>query len=166
MDFESIASAYSANPARVKSRLINDAYIIPQKSQSARGRFENFVFFFTFFLSSLAFSDFSSFRLRVVRRVAPPSKETPKVRSPSPTRSTQTSARAQTARRAFNQPSRKEKTSTKQTSRQGLIPDPGVEPGRPCGQWILNPSRLPIPPIRRAKNELFFNLPVQLTLTF
>lgn len=31
-----------------------------------------------------------------------------------------------------------------------IIPDPGLEPGRPRRQWILNPSCLPIPPIRLA----------------
>ena len=29
-----------------------------------------------------------------------------------------------------------------------IVPMTGVEPARPRGQWILNPSRLPIPPHR------------------
>src|SRR5688572_2815811 len=35
------------------------------------------------------------------------------------------------------------------TSRVTLVPITGVEPARPCGQRILNPSRLPIPPYRQ-----------------
>lgn len=27
-----------------------------------------------------------------------------------------------------------------------VVPGEGLEPSRPCGQRILNPSRLPIPP--------------------
>ena len=27
------------------------------------------------------------------------------------------------------------------------VPEPGLEPGRPNGHWILNPARLPIPPL-------------------
>jgi len=30
------------------------------------------------------------------------------------------------------------------------VPEVGLEPTRPCGHWILNPARLPIPPLRRA----------------
>ncbi len=29
------------------------------------------------------------------------------------------------------------------TNAVALIPDPGLEPGPPHGEWILNPSRLP-----------------------
>ena len=28
------------------------------------------------------------------------------------------------------------------------VPEVGLEPTRPCGHWILNPARLPIPPLR------------------
>ncbi len=28
------------------------------------------------------------------------------------------------------------------------VPEGGLEPPRPCGHWILNPARLPIPPLR------------------
>lgn len=28
------------------------------------------------------------------------------------------------------------------------VPKVGLEPTRPCGHWILNPARLPIPPLR------------------
>ena len=31
-----------------------------------------------------------------------------------------------------------------------LLPEVGLEPTRPCGHGILNPARLPIPPLRRA----------------
>ncbi len=27
-----------------------------------------------------------------------------------------------------------------------VVAGEGLEPSRPCGQWILSPSRLPIPP--------------------
>jgi hypothetical protein len=27
------------------------------------------------------------------------------------------------------------------------VPEVGLEPTRPCGHWILNPARLPIPPL-------------------
>ena len=27
-----------------------------------------------------------------------------------------------------------------------MVPGEGVEPSLPCGNWILNPARLPIPP--------------------
>ena len=30
------------------------------------------------------------------------------------------------------------------------MPEVGLEPTRPCGQGILSPSRLPIPPLRRG----------------
>ena len=29
------------------------------------------------------------------------------------------------------------------------VPEVGLEPTRPCGHWILNPARLPIPPLRQ-----------------
>ncbi len=29
-----------------------------------------------------------------------------------------------------------------------VVPEVGLEPTRPCGHWILNPARLPIPPLR------------------
>ncbi len=45
MDFESIASANSANPAKGNRRSLNDAYIISQKSKSARGILLKFSFF-------------------------------------------------------------------------------------------------------------------------
>src|SRR5437868_14591482 len=32
----------------------------------------------------------------------------------------------------------------------GVVPRPGVEPGRPCGHRFLRPTRLPVPPPRRA----------------
>ena len=57
---------------------------------------------------------------------------------------------------------RKHKTPTKPKVSSGLVPDPGVEPGRPRGQWILNPSRLPIPPIRRRKREKPFSIKRQI----
>jgi hypothetical protein len=31
-----------------------------------------------------------------------------------------------------------------------LVPKTGLEPVRPCGRRILNPLRLPIPPLRRT----------------
>src|SRR2546430_10291074 len=31
-----------------------------------------------------------------------------------------------------------------------MVPRPGVEPGRPCGHRFLRPTRLPVPPPRRA----------------
>ena len=34
-----------------------------------------------------------------------------------------------------------------------VIPDPGLEPGRPCGQWILNPPRLPFRQSGKAENQ-------------
>ena len=39
------------------------------------------------------------------------------------------------------------------------VPEVGLEPTRPCGHWILNPARLPIPPLRLVLYfEGFFNL--------
>jgi hypothetical protein len=29
-----------------------------------------------------------------------------------------------------------------------VVPEPGVEPGQPCGRGILSPLRLPVPPLR------------------
>ena len=31
------------------------------------------------------------------------------------------------------------------------VPEVGLEPTRPCGHWILNPARLPIPPLRHGR---------------
>ena len=31
-----------------------------------------------------------------------------------------------------------------------VVPEEGLEPSRPCGHWILNPARLPIPPLRHG----------------
>ena len=42
------------------------------------------------------------------------------------------------------------------------VPMTGIEPARPYGQWILNPSRLPIPP-HRPKG--FYNC-YKITLSF
>ena len=33
-------------------------------------------------------------------------------------------------------------------STQALVPKAGIEPARDCSHWILNPARLPIPPLR------------------
>src|ERR1700694_3130809 len=33
-----------------------------------------------------------------------------------------------------------------------LVPRAGVEPARPCGHRFLRPTRLPVPPPRRARN--------------
>ncbi len=33
----------------------------------------------------------------------------------------------------------------------GGLPEVGLEPTRPCGHGILNPARLPIPPLRRSQ---------------
>ncbi len=30
-----------------------------------------------------------------------------------------------------------------------MVPEEGVEPSPPFGDWILNPARLPVPPLRR-----------------
>ncbi len=38
------------------------------------------------------------------------------------------------------------------------MPEAGVEPARPCGQRILNPPRLPVPPLRLLVNFTFFVL--------
>src|SRR5256886_12563478 len=35
-----------------------------------------------------------------------------------------------------------------------MVPRPGVEPGRPCGHRFLRPTRLPVPPPRRAPEGL------------
>ena len=32
------------------------------------------------------------------------------------------------------------------------MPEDGVEPSRGCPHWILNPARLPIPPLRLSYN--------------
>ena len=34
-----------------------------------------------------------------------------------------------------------------------LVPGEGVEPSLPCGNWILNPARLPIPPSGHLKRD-------------
>ena len=34
-----------------------------------------------------------------------------------------------------------------------MVPTPGLEPGRPYGQGILSPLRLPIPPSGRFYNK-------------
>lgn len=31
---------------------------------------------------------------------------------------------------------------------KALVPKAGIEPARCCHHWILNPARLPIPPLR------------------
>jgi hypothetical protein len=31
---------------------------------------------------------------------------------------------------------------------EGMVPEEGVEPTRPCGHRILSPARLPVPPLR------------------
>ncbi len=33
-----------------------------------------------------------------------------------------------------------------------MVPEGGLEPPLPCGKWILNPSRLPIPPLRHSSH--------------
>ena len=30
-----------------------------------------------------------------------------------------------------------------------MVPEEGVEPSPPFGDWILNPARLPVPPLRQ-----------------
>ena len=64
------------------------------------------------------------------------------------------------SRRDARQTLKKRKPRRNLKSRRGLIPDPGVEPGRPRGQWILNPSRLPIPPIRRKSERNIVSLTI------
>ena len=34
------------------------------------------------------------------------------------------------------------------------MPKEGLEPSRPCGHWILNPTRLPIPPLRPVMRKI------------
>src|SRR5436190_10909833 len=38
-----------------------------------------------------------------------------------------------------------------QPNRLRRVPGVGLEPTRPCGQWLLKPWRLPIPPTRQGK---------------
>ena len=38
-----------------------------------------------------------------------------------------------------------------------LVPTPGLEPGRPYGQGILSPLRLPIPPSGHTNKSLTLN---------
>ena len=38
-----------------------------------------------------------------------------------------------------------------------VVPKAGFEPARPCERWTLNPVRLPVPPLRRAKNILKYS---------
>ena len=46
--------------------------------------------------------------------------------------------------------SRNRQTTPNQRSLLFLrVPEVGLEPTRPCGHWILNPARLPIPPLRQ-----------------
>ena len=33
-----------------------------------------------------------------------------------------------------------------------MVPKEGIEPTRPEGHWILNPARLPVPPLRHFKS--------------
>ena len=40
-------------------------------------------------------------------------------------------------------------TSSNDCQPKSLLPEVGLEPTRPCGHGILNPARLPIPPLRR-----------------
>ena len=42
--------------------------------------------------------------------------------------------------------------------RRCLVPGAGLEPARPCGQWCLRPSRLPVPPSGRALDQRFCSL--------
>ena len=49
-----------------------------------------------------------------------------------------------------------ESQSTSQVVARQEVPEVGLEPTRPCGHWILNPARLPIPPLRRANNRKFY----------
>ena len=140
MDFESITSANSANPAKGNRRSLNDAYIISQKNKSARGFFTFFYFLFFLILLYTAFALFRPFRQTDAS--APSRRDEPPV--PIPTKKAQ----------------EKKNPRRNPKSRRGLVPDPGVEPGRPCGQWILNPSRLPIPPIRRKEINPKPSLPI------
>ena len=41
-----------------------------------------------------------------------------------------------------------------------LVPEVGLEPTRPCGHWILNPARLPIPPLRRKHKKMVALFPM------
>ena len=38
-----------------------------------------------------------------------------------------------------------------------MVPTPGLEPGRPYGQGILSPLRLPIPPSGHTNKKLTLN---------
>ena len=36
-----------------------------------------------------------------------------------------------------------------------VVPKEGLEPSLPCGNWILNPARLPIPPLRLVGRRFY-----------
>ena len=40
-----------------------------------------------------------------------------------------------------------------------MVPGEGIEPSLPCGNRILNPARLPIPPSGQLGSRLFDTLP-------
>jgi hypothetical protein len=40
-----------------------------------------------------------------------------------------------------------------------MVPGEGIEPSLPCGNWILNPARLPIPPSGQSGSRVFDTLP-------
>src|SRR5690348_646545 len=40
------------------------------------------------------------------------------------------------------------------TARGMMVPEVGVEPTCPCGRWILNPVRLPIPPLGHSASSI------------
>ena len=41
-----------------------------------------------------------------------------------------------------------------------MVPGEGIEPSLPCGNWILNPARLPIPPSGQSGSRMFVTLPM------
>ena len=41
-----------------------------------------------------------------------------------------------------------------------MVPKEGLEPSLSCEKWILNPSRLPIPPLRQESYRILWHMPV------
>ena len=47
-----------------------------------------------------------------------------------------------------------------------LVPEAGFEPARPCGRGILNPLRLPVPPLRLYRKIITLFILVVLVVIF
>ena len=45
-----------------------------------------------------------------------------------------------------------------------MVPGEGIEPSLPCGNRILNPARLPIPPSGQSGSRMFDTLPMDAIL--